>query len=168
MLPPLPDTNSPPRRRGLPVLRSAEPKTPFNYPGHHLRDEERRRSPKKRVTTHTRNGAEHGRARKRQKSSRVYHAVVERDEDPVPISYEDTSNHFTGDAEAPPIGLELDADFESYIRLVESRCVGFIRISQAVYVVQGWNVKERMATFYMEFRDERFREDEDLPFRGED
>ncbi|KAK7020274.1 hypothetical protein VNI00_017766 [Paramarasmius palmivorus] len=121
-------------------------------------------------------------------------------EEPLSMDYEDTSTHFTDDAESPPARPELDRDFESYIRLVESRCVGFIRISQAVYVVQGWNVKERMATdhwyhmqvqhtgddislacmcpqggfadkpcvhtqFYMEFRDERFREDEDLPFR---
>ncbi|KAK7020287.1 hypothetical protein VNI00_017739 [Paramarasmius palmivorus] len=94
---------------------------------------------------------------------------------------------------------DADASFEDYVLLVESGSLKFIRIARYIYVVQGWNARQREPTkhfyhlesrnvgskleltclcpdgdknelcvhrlFYVEFRDERFRRDEDLWFR---
>ncbi|KAK7047672.1 hypothetical protein VNI00_006440 [Paramarasmius palmivorus] len=201
MLPPLLDEDGPHKRRGLPALPPTDPRRPFNYPGHHLRDEEKRRSPKKRVTAHKRrSGAGSSTTRKRHKGSVPFNAIADHESGLSEGLGYDEEMTMGGGAEILPADSDVDEDFESYIRLVESRCVGFIRISQAVYVVQGWNVKERMAAetwyhmqvqhigddislacmcpqggfsdkpcihmqYYTEFRDERFREEEDLPFR---
>ncbi|EEB88401.1 hypothetical protein MPER_13781, partial [Moniliophthora perniciosa FA553] len=49
-----------------------------------------------------------------------------------------------------------DGKFEAYIRLVEAGCVAFVRITRFIYVVQGWDSKQRAGTmhwFHMETRD---------------
>ncbi|KAK7016722.1 hypothetical protein VNI00_018856 [Paramarasmius palmivorus] len=70
-------------------------------------------------------------------------------------SLEDMIVEEAGDGDRGDLIAE-DADFEAFIRMVESGCIGFKRIGRFLFVVQGWNQRKREAEdrwYHMECRD---------------